>query len=216
MNVTSTLPGAEHAARAVEVIDLVLREQERDAVDVALHALVLEGQHLGEVELRLRRSMPMAAKRVARLLVELGGVQQRLGGDAADVEAGAAVRRPLLDHGRPSGRAGRADGAHIAAGAGADDDQIVGGSRQLNSVAGLERAAARRTPTRSRRGRAAGRSASPRTCPSPAWSRWRPRHRARAIATSTSIRRLQIDLHGDAAVRVRGTRGATSVMYSGK
>ena len=41
------------AAGAVEVVDLVLLQQERDAVDIALNALVLEGEHGGKVELRL-------------------------------------------------------------------------------------------------------------------------------------------------------------------
>ena len=71
-------------------------------------------------------SIPMAAKPWPRLLVELGGVQQRLGGDAADVEAGAAVGGALLDHGHLQAELGGTDGADVAAGSGADDDQIVG------------------------------------------------------------------------------------------
>ena len=104
---TSTLPGPEDGGGAVEGVDLVLLEQEGDAVDVALHALVLEGQHLGRSSFGAGTSMPMAAKRVARLLEELGGVQQRLGGDAADVEAGAAVGGALLHHGHLEARAAR-------------------------------------------------------------------------------------------------------------
>ena len=70
--------------------------------------------------------MPMLGEVVPRLLEQLGGVQQRLGRDAADVEAGAAMRRALLDHGDLQAELRGADGADIAAGAGADDDEIVG------------------------------------------------------------------------------------------
>ena len=55
-------------------------------------------------------------------------MQQRLGGDAADVEAGAAMGGALLDDGDLHAKLRGANGAHIAARAGADDDQIVGGT----------------------------------------------------------------------------------------
>src|SRR5205814_5021256 len=47
------------------------------------------------------------------------------GGDAADVEAGAAQRRPLLDAGDFEAELGGADGGDVAAGAGPDHDQVV-------------------------------------------------------------------------------------------
>ena len=56
-----------------------------------------------------------------RLLVQLGGVQQRLRGDAADIEAGAAQRLAALDAGGLQPELCRADRGDIAAGAGADD-----------------------------------------------------------------------------------------------
>src|SRR5262249_25589048 len=43
-----------------------------------------------------------------------------------DVEAGAAEGLVLLDHGHLHAELRRADGADIAAGTGADDDEIVG------------------------------------------------------------------------------------------
>ena len=57
----------------------------------------------------------------------------RLGGDAADIEAGAAVRGALLHHGHLQPELRRANGADVAAGAGADHDQVVG-----HSVSGLQ------------------------------------------------------------------------------
>ena len=59
-----------------------------------------------------------------RLLVELRGLQQRLRGDAADIEAGAAERAALLDAGRLEAELRRADRGDIAAGAAADDDDV--------------------------------------------------------------------------------------------
>ena len=58
------------------------------------------------------------------LLEQLGGVQQRLGRDAADVEAGAAQRLAALDAGGLQPQLGGADRRHIAAGTGADHDQV--------------------------------------------------------------------------------------------
>ena len=51
--VTSTLPGAGDAAGAAHGVDLVLLEQEIDALDVAVDAFVLEFHHRGEIELGL-------------------------------------------------------------------------------------------------------------------------------------------------------------------
>ena len=61
---------------------------------------------------------------VAGLLEQVRGLQQRLGRDAADVEAGAAQRRVLLDDRHLQAELGGADRRHIAAGAGADHDEV--------------------------------------------------------------------------------------------
>src|SRR5262249_45285620 len=63
---------------------------------------------------------------VPGVLVKLGRMQQRLRRNAADVEAGAAVRRALLDHRGLESKLRRANGADIASRAGADDDEVVG------------------------------------------------------------------------------------------
>ena len=44
------LAGRGDAGVPVHRVDLVLLQQERDAVDIALNALILEGEHGGEVE----------------------------------------------------------------------------------------------------------------------------------------------------------------------
>ena len=117
--------GGEDAASAEVHVDLVLLQEERDALDVALHALVLEGEHLGEIEFRLCRDAH-AGEAVAGFLVEFRRVQQGFRRDAADVEARAAVCRALLDDGDFQAELGGANGADVAAGAGADDDEVVG------------------------------------------------------------------------------------------
>ena len=53
MNVTSTFPGATMRPLPWKCVDLVLLQQIVDALHVALHTLVLEGKHGGEIELRL-------------------------------------------------------------------------------------------------------------------------------------------------------------------
>ena len=70
---------------------------------------------------------PIFAKRMPGLLEHLGGVQQRLRRHAADIEAGAAERRVLLDHGDLHAELRRAHRADISAGTGADDNEIVSG-----------------------------------------------------------------------------------------
>ncbi len=59
------------------------------------------------------------------LVEQLGGVKQRIGGDAADIEAGPAMGLALLYHSDVHAELRRADGADIAAGTGANDDEIV-------------------------------------------------------------------------------------------
>ena len=69
---------------------------------------------------------PSGTEAMGRLLEHLRGVEQRLGRDAADVEAGAAEGLALLDHRDLQAELGGADGADVAPGASADDDDIVG------------------------------------------------------------------------------------------
>ena len=123
---TSTLPGAAMRPAPMKGVDLVLLEQELDALDVAVDALVLERHHRREIELGRGHADAHLAEAVAGLLEQFGGVQQRLRRDAADIEAGAAEGRALFHHGGFQAELRRADGADIAAGAGADDDEVVG------------------------------------------------------------------------------------------
>ena len=99
--------------RAADRRDLVLLEQEIDALGVAVDRFLLEHHHLREIE-RRRHADTHLGEGMLGLGEELGGMQQRLGGNAADIETGAAMSGALLDHRHLHAELGRADGADIA------------------------------------------------------------------------------------------------------
>src|SRR6056297_2162091 len=112
-------------APALDPVYLVLFEQEFDALGVLADDVILVGEHLFPVHGR-RFALEAHLGEVVFGLVQLvGGVQQRLGGDAADVEAGAAKGFSALDAGGFQAELRAADGGDIAAGAGADDDDVI-------------------------------------------------------------------------------------------
>ena len=90
----------------------------RDGVVLVLH-------HRERSSCGLPTTTPKRGEVMRGLSEFFRGMEQRLRGNAADVEAGAAEGRPLLDDGDFHAELRRADGADIAAGAGADDDEIV-------------------------------------------------------------------------------------------
>ena len=112
-----------------------------DALDVAVDALVLELHHGGKIELGITDLDAHAGERVPGLLEQLGGMQQGLRGNAAHIEAGAPQGGILLHHRHLHAELRRPDGADIAAGTGADDDEIVGhrGARQVHRSDLIER-----------------------------------------------------------------------------
>ena len=122
---TTTLPWPAMRPAALDGRDLVLLEEIGDAVGVAFDDLVLAGQHGGKVEADVADLDAVTAEVSLGLGVDFAGIEHRLAGDAADVEAGAAQRGPLLDAGDLHAELGRADGGDVAAGAGADHHQVV-------------------------------------------------------------------------------------------
>ena len=116
----------DNARGAAKRLDLVLLEQKLDALHVALDVLLLVFEQRGEIDARLAELDPHLRESVAGLLVAFGGMQHRLRRDAADIEAGAAEGGALLDDRGFQPKLRRANGADIAAGAGADDDEVVG------------------------------------------------------------------------------------------
>ena len=116
------------ARPAGEGLDAGLLEQPGDAGGEAADDAVLPGDGAGEIERRRagREAEGVAAgRRRGEFRVFVGGVDQRLRRDAPDVQAGAARAPGLDDHGVEPELAG-ADGADVAAGAGADHQQSAG------------------------------------------------------------------------------------------
>ena len=125
-SVTSTVPLPASRPDALDPVDLVLLEQELDAAGEALDDLVLAGLDLVHVDADgglAERQAPFLP--VLRDLQRVGVLEQRLGRDAAPVEAGAAEhRRALDDRGLQSELSG-ANRGDVAAGPGADHDDVV-------------------------------------------------------------------------------------------
>ncbi|EGE56106.1 hypothetical protein RHECNPAF_750070 [Rhizobium etli CNPAF512] len=119
------LAGRDDLAGALEGIDLVLLEQEGDAIDIRLHRRILVRHHIAKVERRRRNVDAERAHAVTGLMEHFGGMQQRLRRNAADVQAGAAIGGALFDNGDLEAELGCLDGADIAARAGSDNDHII-------------------------------------------------------------------------------------------
>ena len=86
-------------AGTLDVLDVVLLEEELDALGEARDRGLLRLHHGAEVELDIADLDTAVLGVVEDLVVEVGVVQERLGGDAADVQAGSAEGAALLDTG---------------------------------------------------------------------------------------------------------------------
>src|SRR5690606_26382487 len=116
---------AGDGAETFDVIDLVLLHQELDAFGEAVDGVVLLLQHLRQIEFDAADLHAHRRERLGRRFEILAGVQQRLRGNAADIEAGAAeLAAGFDDRGLEAELAG-ADGAIVATGAAANDNEIV-------------------------------------------------------------------------------------------
>ena len=113
------------AAKAFDVIDLVLLHQEFDALGQALHGIFLLAHHLRQVDLDPAGLDAEPFEIILGRREQFRRVQQRLGGDAADIEAGAAEHAALVDDGGLQAKLAATDRAIVAAGAAADNHYIV-------------------------------------------------------------------------------------------
>ena len=118
-------PGSGEAAAAADRRDRVLLEEVLDALGVGEDDLVFVFVEGGEVELGVRDGDAEGGGG-ARAVQHFRGLQQRLGGDATDVQAGAAGERVFLDHGGLEAQLGGADGSDVATGPAADDGEVEG------------------------------------------------------------------------------------------
>lgn len=114
----------EEGAAAVELRDLVLLHQVVDALDPAVRdpAAAAEGLAVVEADGAVRRDAE-GLRLTGDDVRELGVAQQRLGGDAADVQADAAPVL-LLDDGDPLAQLRGTDRGHVSAGARTEDNDV--------------------------------------------------------------------------------------------
>ena len=99
--------------------DFVLAREHRGPVD--LDVLHFEAEFLGALE----------------IVVDVRVVQENLGGNAADVQAGAAEEGILLDHGGLQSPLRGADRGDVAARSAADDHEIVFGHTESSPMRAL-------------------------------------------------------------------------------
>ena len=92
---------------SLQPIDLVLAEQELDAARQGADDLVLARHHRGKIEPDLADPDAVLGQASPRLGEFLRGLQQCLRRDAADIETGAAERRPRNRRRPCASRAGR-------------------------------------------------------------------------------------------------------------
>ena len=118
------LAAALECGKAVNGVDLVLLHQEFDALGVLAHnfALAVEDARIIDARVIAVKSLLF---RMREVLPHIGGVQERLGGDAADVEAGAPELVVFFDNGRFEAVLPGADRGGVAAGTASDHDEIV-------------------------------------------------------------------------------------------
>ena len=131
---------APQGARAAHDLDLLVLDERLEAFEHLRDDLVLVALDPGPVERAALRADAERA-RLSDRVEDLGGMKERLGGDAAAVQACSAdqVAFDECDF-QPQARA--SDGGRIAAGSGSEDDQI-----EFVGHAGLPRFAPDANPT---------------------------------------------------------------------
>ena len=109
---------------ALDHRDPVLLHQVRDPAGELVRHLARIGDDLLDIDRDLAHADAEIAEPAERV-AKLGDPEQRLGGDAAPVEADAAEAL-ALDHGGLEAELARADRGDIAARSAADDDHVIG------------------------------------------------------------------------------------------
>ena len=107
---------------APDDLHLVLPEKAGDAAVQAAGNTARALHHGGGIEGHIVRREAIVLG-MFHVVIDFRGAQQRLGGNAAPVQADAA-QMFALDDGRLEAKLCGADGRHIAAGAGADDENV--------------------------------------------------------------------------------------------
>ena len=115
---------ARPAAPALHRLHFIFAEEKLDALGVLVDDVVLARQHGRPVQLELGH-FDAELLGVLEGVVDFGVVQQNLGGDAADVQAGPAQKAVFFDDQGFQSPLRGADGGHVSARPAADNRQIV-------------------------------------------------------------------------------------------
>ncbi len=118
------LAGAGQAAITLDPIHLVLLHQELDALGVLGDDLVLAVAHQREIETRVL-AVDALFGGVQEPLPDVRGMQESLGGNAADVQTGAAQLGIFFDDGGLQAVLARANGRRVASRATAQDNHVI-------------------------------------------------------------------------------------------
>src|SRR6185437_6557293 len=105
--------------------DFIFLEQEGDAIGQPLNDAIFAGEHGGEIEAQLTDLDTVLVEVRFGLSIQFARVEQRLAGNAADVETGAAQGGTLLDAGDAHAQLRRANGGHITTRPRANHDEII-------------------------------------------------------------------------------------------
>ena len=119
--------------------DLVLPHQEVEAFDVLGDDLVLAVEHGLPVDLAFAEAFDAVFLRVLQVVVDLGVEEQRLGGDAAHMQAGSAQLLGLLDQRDLQAVLSGANRGCVSGGTAAEDGYVVDGFCQEGLRSGLSR-----------------------------------------------------------------------------
>ncbi len=114
----------EELADALQHGDLARLRHPGEAAGQLADDLLLVGAQLGEVDLR-GRIADSVRRHLSHLVHHGRGMQQRLGRDAADVEADAAKRGKALHEHRGHAEIGGAERGRVTAGAGAQNEHVT-------------------------------------------------------------------------------------------
>ena len=118
-------PGATGSEpRARHHRHLALTRERGQAAGEALDDAFLPVAQAGEFDLRRAEGDAMRGHRLG-FVDDLGHMQQRLGGDAADIEADAAQRRALVDQHDLLSEVRGPERGGVAAGAGAEHEHVA-------------------------------------------------------------------------------------------
>ena len=118
------------SAATLDAGDSTGLEQGLDSTRQLLDDAALARQHRTDIDRQLAGRNTVLAELLVGPVIELRGLEQRLGRDAADIETGAAKRLalardgPVVDAGRRHAELSCAYGGRIASGASADHDEV--------------------------------------------------------------------------------------------